>query len=51
MKAEQRISSFKEAKEINLVDYLFTLGLKAVKIGGNDYWYLSPLRDKKNAFL
>ncbi|MEO6231657.1 MAG: CHC2 zinc finger domain-containing protein [Ferruginibacter sp.] len=47
MKAEQRISSFKEAKEIDLVEYLYTLGFKPVKIRGNDYWYLSPLRDEK----
>lgn len=47
MKAEQRISSFKEAKEIDLVDYLSTLGFKPAKIRGNDYWYLSPLRDEK----
>lgn len=47
MKAEQRISSFKEAKEIDLVDYLSTLGFKSAKIRGNDYWYLSPLRDEK----
>lgn len=47
MKAEQSISSFKEAKQIDLVEYLSTLGFKPVKIRGNDYWYLSPLRDEK----
>ena len=47
MKAEQNISSFKEAKELDLVDYLSTLGLKPAKIRANDYWYLSPLRDEK----
>lgn len=47
MKAEQRISSFKEAKEIDLVEYLSALGFKPAKIRGNNYWYLSPLRDEK----
>ena len=47
MKSEQRISSFKEAKEIDLVEYLSTLGFKPANIRGNDYWYLSPLRDEK----
>jgi DNA primase len=47
MKAEQNISSYKEAKQIDLVDYLSTLGFKPAKIRGNDYWYLSPLRDEK----
>ena len=47
MKAEQNISSYREAKQIDLVDYLSTLGFKPAKIRGNDYWYLSPLRDEK----
>ena len=47
MKAEQNISSYKEAKQIDLVEYLSTLGFKPSKIMGNDYWYLSPLRDEK----
>lgn len=47
MKAEQNISSFKEAKKLDLVEYLSTLGFKPAKIRGNDYWYLSPLRDEK----
>ena len=47
MKAEQNISSFKEAKQIDLVEYLSTLGFKPAKIRGNDCWYLSPLRDEK----
>ena len=46
MKAGQNIS-YKEAKQIDLVEYLSTLGFKPVKIRGNDYWYLSPLRDEK----
>ncbi|MEP7318328.1 MAG: CHC2 zinc finger domain-containing protein [Panacibacter sp.] len=47
MKAEQNISSYQEAKQIDVVEYLFTLGFKPAKISGNDYWYLSPLRDEK----
>jgi hypothetical protein len=46
MKAEQNIS-YKGAKQIDLVEYLSTLSFKPVKIRGNDYWYLSPLRDEK----
>lgn len=49
MKAEQNISSFKEAKKLDLVEYLLTLGFKPAKIRGNDYWYLSPLREEKTA--
>lgn len=48
MKAEQNISSFKEAKQIDLVEYLSSLGFKPAKIRGNDYWYLSPLRNEKS---
>jgi len=47
MKSEQNISSFTEAKQIDLVDYLSCLSSKPAKIRGNDYWYLSPLRDEK----
>jgi len=38
-----------EAKKMDIVDYLSTLGHQPVKIQGNDYWYLSPLRDEKTA--
>jgi Toprim-like/CHC2 zinc finger len=47
MNAEQNISSYKEAKQIDLVEYLSSLGFKPVKIRSNDYWYHSPLRDEK----
>jgi len=36
-----------EAKEIDLVDYLSSLGHKPVKIRNNNYWYLFPLRNVK----
>jgi hypothetical protein len=38
-----------EAKKMDLVDYLFSLGHQPVKIRGNDYWYRSPLRNEKTA--
>ena len=38
-----------EANQIDLVDYLYSLGYQTEKIRGNDYWYLSPLRDEKEA--
>lgn len=40
-----------KAKEIDLVDYLKSLGYEPMKINGSDYWYLSPLRDEKTASL
>ena len=38
-----------EAKNIDLVNYLSTLGFEPSKIRNNDYWYLSPLRNEKEA--
>ncbi len=38
-----------DANQIDLVNYLSSLGHKPSKIGGNDYWYLSPLRKEKEA--
>lgn len=49
MKAEQNIPSYKEAKQIDLVEYISSLGFKPAKIRGNDYWYLSPFREEKTA--
>lgn len=37
-----------EAKEIRLVDFLATLGHRAVKVQGLSYWYLSPFRNEKH---
>jgi hypothetical protein len=39
----------KKANQIDLVDYLNRLGHYPQKIRGNDYWYLSPLRQEKTA--
>ncbi len=36
-----------EARQIDMVDYLSKLGHVPAKIRGNDYWYLSPLRQEK----
>jgi len=38
-----------QANQIDLVDYLHSLGYDPKKIRGEDYWYLSPLRDEKEA--
>jgi hypothetical protein len=38
-----------EANQIDLVDYLYSLGYQPQKIRGNGYWYLSPLREEKEA--
>ena len=38
-----------EAKTIDMVNYLLALGFEPSKIRNNDYWYLSPLRDEKEA--
>jgi len=39
----------RQAKQIDLVDYLSSLGYHPQKIRGNDYWYLSPLRQERTA--
>lgn len=37
------------AKQLDLVDYLASLGFQPEKIRGQDYWYRSPLRQEKTA--
>jgi DNA primase len=39
----------KKANQVDLVNYLKKLGHEPQKIRGNDYWYLSPLRQEKTA--
>ena len=39
--------SIAEAKEMDMVDYLSTLGHEPSKIRNNDFWYLSPLREEQ----
>ena len=41
--------SCEEARKLDMVVYLSSLGIEPVKIRGNDYWYLSPLRIEKTA--
>ncbi len=38
-----------QANQIDLVEYLYSLGYQPKKISGNDYWYLSPLREETEA--
>lgn len=38
-----------QAKQIDLVSYLASLGYHPEKIRNNDYWYLSPLRNERTA--
>lgn len=38
-----------EANEQDIVQYLSSIGNEPIKIKGNDYWYLSPLRAEKTA--
>ena len=46
---ENKLFTCAETREIDLVDYLFKLNFQPQKIRGNDYWYLSPLREEKEA--
>lgn len=46
--SNNRISA-NEAKAIDMVNYLSTLGWESVKIKNYDYWYLSPLRKEQEA--
>lgn len=39
--------NIKEAKQIRLVEYLRIIGYTPVNVRGNQYWYLSPLRDER----
>ena len=36
----------KQANDISIIDFLFTLGVEPKKIVGNNHWYLSPLREE-----
>ncbi|HEU4606900.1 MAG TPA: CHC2 zinc finger domain-containing protein, partial [Chitinophagaceae bacterium] len=36
-----------QAKQIDLVDYLASLGYQPQKVRNGDYWYHSPLREEK----
>lgn len=36
-----------QVKEVDIVDYLFSLQHEPQKISGNHYWYLSPFREER----
>ena len=36
-----------DAKQLDLVDYLASLGHQPAKVRNQDYWYLSPFREEK----
>lgn len=36
-----------EAKRLDIVDFLFSIGYTQQKLRGNDYWYFSPFRVEK----
>lgn len=40
--------NIKEAKQIRLVEYLRIAGYHPVNVRGNQYWYLSPLREERS---
>jgi len=44
MTFRKQINLCKDAKEIDMVNYLSDLGFEPAKIKNIDYWYLSPLR-------
>ena len=41
--------SLQEARQTDIVEYLEKLGYQSQKNSNNDYWYLLPLRDEKQA--
>jgi DNA primase len=47
MEFKNRKASCTEAKQMDMVFYLSSLGYEPAKISNNDYWYLSPLRIEK----
>lgn len=47
MDVNKRRLSIEEARQLDLVNYLATLGYAPAKIMGNNHWYLSPLRNEK----
>jgi DNA primase len=44
-----RVFSIEEVKKFDMTDYLKELGYQPTKIRNNDFWYLSPLREEKEA--
>ncbi|MBI3137847.1 MAG: toprim domain-containing protein [Sphingobacteriales bacterium] len=46
---ESSVILCRQINELDLVDFLQRLAFTPNKIRGNDYWYLSPLREEKTA--
>lgn len=46
MDFRERRLTIAEAKQMDMVDYLSSLGHKPTSIKGNSHWYLSPLHDE-----
>lgn len=44
---ESSVILCRQINELDLVDFLERMGFSPNKIRGNDYWYLSPLREEK----
>lgn len=40
--------TFKEAKQISIVEYLSSMGLAPIRVRGADHWYLSPFRPERD---
>ncbi|MEP7376795.1 MAG: toprim domain-containing protein [Chitinophagaceae bacterium] len=49
MKNNKNVLTCEQVKQIDMVDYLASLGYHPSTIRNNDYWYLSPLRLEKTA--
>ncbi len=49
MNIRKKRLSCEQAKQIDMVDYLASLGYYPSKIKREDYWYLSPLREERTA--
>ncbi|MDE3214411.1 MAG: toprim domain-containing protein [Bacteroidota bacterium] len=49
MRTDKKLLSFENVRQIDLVDYLSSLGHHPVKIRNADHWYLSPLRTERTA--
>ena len=47
MNPTQTNISLQEIRDLDLVNYLASLGHEPRKIRGNDFWYLSPLRNER----
>jgi len=43
------VMTIEQAKEMDIVDYLSSIGHQPQKISGHNYWYLSPLHEEKTA--